>query len=243
VLLDAKGTPLVQRYALSHAPSATALMHMLELAPRRTPVVGELPLLAFGHPVFPPSLADLPATQGEVADISRLFGPKARSFTRGEARESRAKELLSRARIVHFATHGTLDERAPMYSAVVLTRDEQDDGMLQARELSELELHAELVVLSACETALGQKVRGEGVVGLAWALFVGGAESTVTSQWQVPDESTRTLMVEFYRRLVRPGVSRAQAIRQAQLALLRDKRYAHPYHWAPFALNGGWMSR
>ena len=240
-LLDPKGKALVAHYSLSYAPSATALMYMLEVAPQRTEA-GSLPLLAFGNPVFPPNLSELPATQGEVTGISRLFGPKARTFTRAEARESRAKALLSQARIVHFATHGSLDERAPMYSAVVLTRDDRDDGLLQGRELAELELHADLVVLSACETALGERVNGEGVVGLTWALFVGGARSTVTSQWQVADESTGTLMTQFYRRLARPGVERAEAMREAQLKLLRDKRYAHPYHWAPFALNGSWTA-
>lgn len=242
-LLDRNRKPLVASYALSYAPSATALMFQADLAPEGAAPGGQLPLLAFGNPFFPPNLAELPATEGEVREISRLFGSRARTFIRKEALESRAKELLGRARIVHFATHGTLDERAPMYSSLVLTRDDHEDGFLQARELSELDLHAELVVLSACETALGQKVRGEGVVGLAWALFVGGAQSSLASQWQVPDESTRTLMVQFYRCLVRPDTNRAEAIRQAQLKLMRDKRYAHPYHWAPFALLGQWLPR
>lgn len=242
-LLDASSSPLVTKFAVSYAPSATALMHQADLAASRAAAADNLPLLAFGNPLFPPNLGELKATEGEVADIARLFGPKARSFIRKEALESRAKSLLGQARVVHFATHGELDERAPMYSSVVLTRDSHEDGFLQARELAEMELNAEMVVLSACETALGQKVGGEGVVGLSWALFVGGAESTVTSQWQVPDDSTRTLMVEFYRRLLRAGVDRAEAMRQAQLTLYRDKRHAHPYHWAPFTLSGQWLSR
>ncbi|MGV3719464.1 MAG: CHAT domain-containing protein, partial [Actinomycetota bacterium] len=240
-LLDESSAPLIAKYSVSYAPSATALMHQAELSPTRTSPAEGLPLLAFGNPIFPPNLGELPATEGEVVEISRLFGPKARSFIRKEALESRAKTLLTQARVVHFATHGTLDERAPMYSSVVLTRDDREDGFLQARELSEMELNADMVVLSACETALGEKVRGEGVVGLSWALFVGGAESTVTSQWQVPDDSTRTLMIQFYRRLLRDGADRAEAIRQAQLTLFRDKRYAHPYHWAPFTLSGQWL--
>jgi len=242
-LLDDSLAPLMTKYSVSYAPSATALMHQLDLSHTRSAAVDSLPLLAFGNPIFPPNLGELPATEVEVAEIARLFGPKALRYIRENALESRAKSLLSRARIVHFATHGTLDERAPMYSSVVLTRDDREDGFLQARELSEMELSAEMVVLSACETALGQKIRGEGVVGLAWALFVGGAESTVTSQWQVPDDSTRTLMIEFYHRLQRPGANRAQAIRQAQLTLYGDKRYAHPYHWAPFTLSGQWLPR
>jgi len=202
-----------------------------------------LPMLAFDNPLFPSNLSELPATEGEVGAIARLFGPKAKAFIRKEALESRAKELLGRARIVHFATHGMLDARSPMYSSLLLTRDDHEDGLLQARELSEMDLHADLVVLSACETELGQKIPGEGVVGLAWALFVGGARSTLASQWQVPDESTRTLMIQFYRRLRRPGTNRAQAMRQAQLALRQDKRYGHPYHWAPFALSGQWLTQ
>jgi CHAT domain-containing protein len=242
-LIDGAGAPLVSRYSISFAPSITALMHQADLGPQRSAPADRVPLLAFGNPVFPPNLGALPATEGEVTEIARLFGSKSRKFIGKEALEARAKELLTKARIVHFATHGTFDERAPMYSSVVLTRDDREDGFLQARELADMELNAEMVVLSACETALGESVRGEGVVGLSWALFVGGAQSTVTSRWQVADDSTRTLMVQFYQRLLRPGTDRAQAMRQAQLALYRDKRYAHPYHWAPFTLSGQWLPR
>jgi CHAT domain-containing protein/tetratricopeptide (TPR) repeat protein len=246
-LLDERATPLVAKYALSYAPSATALLKMAELAPKRAAPGKTIPLLAFGNPVMPPRLPELPETQAEVAALARLFGPSAVTLTGPDAQETRAKSLLGRAKLVHFATHGTLDQDQPMYSAIVLTRDDRNDGFLQARELSEMDLAADLVVLSACETALGQKVRGEGVVGLAWALFVGGASSTVASQWQVADESTRTLMTAFYQRLLKPypGApdTRAEALRHAQLALIRGKKYAHPYYWAAFGLMGQWRGR
>jgi CHAT domain-containing protein len=110
--------------------------------------------------------------------------------------------------------------------------------------MADMSLRADLVVLSACQTALGQQLGGEGVLGLTWALFVGGATATLATQWQVADESTRALMVDFYQRLFprgRRGTHVAEALRQAQLRVRKDPRYRHPYYWAPFVLNGCYM--
>ncbi len=245
-LLDSGATPLAAKYAISYAPSATALLRMTEMLQRRPARGDRLPLVAFGSPVFPTRLPELPAAAGEVNAISRHFGSGAVVLTGERALESRAHELLRRARFAHFATHGMLDPSAPMFSSLVLTGDGRHDGFLQARELAEMELSADLVVMSACETALGQKVRGEGILGLTWALFAGGAAGTVASHWQVADESTGALMTAFYRELAkereRQPQSRAEALRQAQLSLLRGKKYTHPYYWAPFALLGQWRS-
>lgn len=244
-LLDGQGRPLTTKYALSYAPSATALLRMTEMNDARPKPKDRVPLLAFGSPVFPTRMPELPASAAEVAAISRLFGRRGVTRTGEQALESAAHMLLGKARFVHFATHGTLDAAAPMFSSIVLTRDNQQDGYLQARELAEMDLSADLVVMSACETALGQKVRGEGILGLTWGLLAGGAASTMASQWQVADESTSALMTSFYRVLTdrKAPVSRAEALRRAQGALIQGKKYAHPYYWAPFVLLGQWENR
>lgn len=113
-----------------------------------------------------------------------------------------------------------------------------DDGILQAWEIySQLTLHAELVVLSGCETALGQTVSGEGIIGLTRALQYAGARSIIASQWRVDDESTRKLMVALHRNL-RRGIAKDEALRRAMAALRANARTAHPYDWAPFLLIG-----
>jgi CHAT domain-containing protein len=110
------------------------------------------------------------------------------------------------------------------------------------RDMMNLNLHCDLVVLSACETALGQQVQGEGVLGLTWALFVAGSRSNLVTQWNVNDGSTSLLMQDFYQRLKSdvPHRSKAEALRQAQIALLKNGKYQHPAYWAPYVLFGDW---
>ncbi len=114
-----------------------------------------------------------------------------------------------------------------------------EDGILEAWEVADLRLSAELAVLSACETARGEISQGEGVIGLSWAFFVAGCPSTLVSQWKVNDASTATLMTAFHRSL-KSGRDKSEALRQAQLSLLRAGRTRHPYYWAPFTLVGAW---
>ncbi|MFN3422154.1 MAG: CHAT domain-containing protein, partial [Armatimonadota bacterium] len=104
----------------------------------------------------------------------------------------------------------------------------------------DLNLQADLVVLSACETARGQIHRGEGLIGLSWSFLIAGCASTNASQWKVADESTAELMAIFYRHM-KAGKSKAEALRQAQLHLLRNRRYSHPFFWSPFILIGDWQ--
>jgi len=136
-----------------------------------------------------------------------------------------------------------------MYSHLVLAQGTKDeDGLLEAWELMELNLNADLVVLSACETARGQFDAGEGMIGLTWALFVAGVPTTVVSQWQVESASTRDLMVNFHRSLSSPprsgsrtdeaNVTKAEALRRAALKLLQDPETSHPFYWAGFVLMG-----
>ena len=150
-------------------------------------------------------------------------------------------------RILHLATHAILNDTSPMYSHVLLSQggtDSNEDGLLEAWEVMKLNLQADMVVLSACETARGRIGAGEGVIGLTWALFVAGAPATVVSQWKVESASTTELMVEFHRQLQakrqdgKPRATKAEALRQAAIKLLRRKQSQHPFYWAAFVVVG-----
>jgi CHAT domain-containing protein len=234
------GKYLLESCSVSYAPSVTALVKMSELAEQRRRGQTPVDLLAVGRPAFAKEWKDLPASEAEAQAIAALYPNKADLLLGRHADRTAVLAALGRARYVHLATHGLINETAPLYSAVALaSRSERDDGRLYARELLDLDLQAELVVLSACETALGKQVHGEGILGLTWALFVAGTPSSVVTQWQVADTTTGTLMVEFYRRLAQ-GSAKAEALRQAQLVLVKDKKTRHPFYWAPFVLVGDW---
>jgi len=139
------------------------------------------------------------------------------------------------------------DDASPMHSYVLLAQAKNnavDDGLLEAREIMDLDLRADLVVLSACETARGHIGDGEGVIGLTWAFFVAGTPTTVVSQWQVDSSSTTALMLAFHRARLgpatgaAPAVSTAAALRNAMLGLLRGGPYRHPFYWAGFVVVG-----
>lgn len=240
---------LLRRFAVRYAPSASVLA-ALETRPR--PPHAEWSLLAFGDPRFQSAapgaseragFAPLPHSRMEVDQVSRLYAPDRRAVAlAGAATESAlmATPELSRARVLHFAVHGLLNEARPDYSGLVLSREARDldDGLLQSYEVRRLRLGADLVVLSACETALGQAVQGEGLVGLTRAFLAAGAASVVASLWRVDDASTSRLMVHLHRNLRLPGMGRAQALRQAQLQLAGSPEWGHPYYWAAFTLTG-----
>ena len=170
-----------------------------------------------------------------------MYGARSQVFIGAAAREDRLKAAAAEAGVLHIATHGVLNDAAPMYSHLALaTNDEKEDGLLEAWELMQLDLKADLAVLSACETARGRIGAGEGVIGLSWALFVAGVPSTLVSQWKVESSSTRDLMLGFHRGLrskTRP-LTKAEALRQAVLSLLKNPRTDHPFYWAGFVLVG-----
>jgi CHAT domain-containing protein len=146
---------------------------------------------------------------------------------------------------IHLATHGVLDNRQPLYSHLVLTKtdgDPENDGLLEAREIMDMSLRADLAVLSACETASGRIAPGEGVMGMSWAFFVAGTRSMLVSPWKVNSASTSNLMVHFYHSLEmnrsRSNRNKAGALRAAALNLMKDHRYRHPFYWSGFVLIG-----
>lgn len=218
-------------------------------------------IAAFGDPVYPGAgevdatdrrlraafgdgvhLDPLPATRGEVERLRRLFPEGARVFLGRDATEEAARSAGD-ADLLHLACHGLLDPRFPLESALVLSIPEgagegRENGLLQAWEIFEqLRLDADLVTLSACDTALGRELAGEGIVGLTRAFQYAGARSVLASLWGVADASTAELMERFYRELG-AGTAKDEALRRAQLALLADPDTAHPFHWAAFRLVG-----
>lgn len=146
--------------------------------------------------------------------------------------------------IVHFATHGLIDARYPALSGLALSFFHQDgrprDGFLRLRDIYRLRLRADLVVLSACRTALGKAVRGEGMVGLTRGFFHAGARAVVASLWSVPDRATAELMARFYRSMAQDGLTPAAALRQAQHSMAGERRWRDPHNWAGFVLLGDW---
>lgn len=249
------GRHLIEESAVSYAPSLTVLREMKRAQGRaRGSATAPMSLLAVGNPVLGTQaverlkvrlmdgeLTPLPEAEEQVRELGRLYGAKQSTIYVGpDAREERFKADAGNYRILHLATHGIFDDASPMYSQVVLANEEGDareDGFLEAWEIMNLDLRAELVVLSACETARGRVGAGEGMIGLSWALFVAGSPSTVVSQWKVDAAGTTALMIEFHRSL-HAGKSKAVALQQATLKTLQDRRYRHPFYWAPFVLIG-----
>ncbi len=151
---------------------------------------------------------------------------------------------LARFRIVHFATHGLLNSERPELSGLVLSLVDEhgrpQDGFLRLHEIYNLNLRADLIVLSACQTALGKQIRGEGLVGLTRGFMYAGAERVVASLWQVDDLATAELMKRFYRAMLKEGKQASEALRLAQLEMLKQKRWSAPYFWAAFTIQGEW---
>jgi CHAT domain-containing protein/tetratricopeptide (TPR) repeat protein len=258
---DAGGfTPLLTRHEIVDAPSASAVALERRLG-RRATVPGDVAVLA--DPVFAPgdprvapaagtrsatgsSFLRLPWTRREAEAIAAV-APAGRSLLALDFRASRATALspeLAGYRIVHFATHGILDARTPALSGLLLSRvgehGEPVDGFLGLRDIYNLRLGADLVVLSGCETALGKEVRGEGLVGLTQGFLYTGARQVVASLWRIEDRATAELMSRFYRGLLVERLPPAAALRQAQLAIRSDRRWRSPYFWSGFVLQGEW---
>ena len=151
-------------------------------------------------------------------------------------------EELRHYRILHFATHTLLDNKHPELSGLVLSMVDENGGpvkgFLELEDIYNLDLAANLVVLSGCETALGKEVDGESLVGLTHGFMYAGASSVLASLWKVDDYATSKLMKGFYEAMEGHGLRPAAALRQAQLSLWRQKHWSAPYYWAAFTLQG-----
>jgi CHAT domain-containing protein len=192
------------------------------------------------------AIARLPFTAREAERILGVArGMKTFAATGFDAsREAATGDRLNDFRYIHFATHGYLDTERPSLSALVLAQVDREgkpvDGFLRVADVYNTRLSADLVVLSACQTGLGQEVRGEGLMGLTRAFLYAGAPRVIVSLWNVNDEATAELMAAFYRGLLREGRTPAAALTAAQLELRAGKRWQSPYYWAAFVQHGEW---
>jgi CHAT domain-containing protein len=236
---------LVEGREVSYAPSASALAI---LRGRSRPGPWKKQLLAISGPTAkgkpsaagPVILPPLLFIQKELSSIARAYLPSSvDTLSERAATEARVKAWpLRDYRIIHFACHGLLDGMNPLRSALVLSAgsDGDDDGLLQMREIYGLDLSAEIIVLSACQTGVGRREESEGPLTLARPFFFAGARAVVASLWPISDRSTVPFMGEFYKRLSQ-GRSASESLREAKLRMLHS-RWSHPFYWAGFLLQG-----
>ncbi len=191
-------------------------------------------------------LRRLPSSQKEAETIAALMpsGEVFKALGFAASKSAVVGGRLDAYRKLHFATHGVLDTGRPELSGLVLSlydeRGRPQDGVLRLNDIYNLRLDADLVVLSACRTALGKEVRGEGLIGLTRGFMYAGAARVLATLWSVEDQATAELMANFYRGILREGLSPAAALRKAQLAMRRDPKRRSPYYWAGFSLQGEW---
>jgi CHAT domain-containing protein/tetratricopeptide (TPR) repeat protein len=195
------------------------------------------------------SLSRLPFSREEAEAIASLVPAKSLLKATG-FRASRATAIsgeLSNYRIVHFATHGIINSEHPELSGLVLSLIDEhgktQDGFLRMHEIFNLQMPADLVVLSACQTALGKEIKGEGLIGLTRGFMYAGAHRVVASLWQVDDLATAELMKRFYSGMLKDGMRPGAALRAAQLEMRKQKRWAAPYYWAGFIVQGEHQNR
>jgi hypothetical protein len=187
------------------------------------------------------NLNELPGSESEIKTISSLFQSGMKEvLTYADANEGRIKSNdIAKYNYLHFATHGVVDESDPELSRIYLNENPSDDGHLFAGEIYNLNLNADLAVLSACQTGLGKFSKGEGVIGLSRALVYAGARNLVVSFWSVADESTAELMTDFYSTLLKnPNKGFRYALQQSKIKMIASGKFAEPYYWAPFVLIG-----
>ena len=190
------------------------------------------------------SLARLTHSSEEADAIARAAPRGTTMVAKGfdATREMAMNARLGEYQIVHFATHGFLDNVHPELSGIVLTMVDKNgvekNGVMPLHDIYNMDLSAELTVLSACQTALGKDVKGEGFVGLTHSFISAGSRSVVASLWKVDDRATAALMAEFYQSMLQEGMSPAAALRAAKLKVMQDKRWSAPYYWAGFVVQG-----
>lgn len=258
--LGLDGKLLLERYSLRYTPSLSVYAALQERA-RQLQQLPRSGLLALGNPVYNPQVhptrdrsqgllatlrqqsfawAPLPGTGREVTAAAQVFAPAAQVWTGAEAsvsslQASSEQGILAGFRYLLLAAHGYVNPDVPQEVAILLSPSPGDDGVLDPGRVLGLRLQSDLVILSACQTGLGQRVRGEGVVGLAYAFFVAGNLNTVLTLWSIDDASSSGFSPRLLERL-KAGVSPEEALRQTKLEFLRQPGLAHPAYWAAFVL-------
>jgi CHAT domain-containing protein len=229
---------LVERFNISYAPSATAWVQLAER--RATEPGGRILLLA-------PDVIRLPASATEVNGIRRIYGARATVLTGSRASQRALRDALPNFGTLHFAAFGVLNRRNPLFSFVKLATTSTDDGRLEVNRVFDLPLSGQLVILSACQTALGAGLNedvppGDDWIGLVQGFLQGGASRVVASLWTVDDHATAVLMERFHKR-VEQRQPPASALAEAQRETLRKAETRSPFFWAAFVMNGNSLNR
>jgi CHAT domain-containing protein len=227
------GKYLVDRFDIAYAPSATVWAQLKDRPSRPTPA---------GVLAMAPNIRSLPGTRDEVGRIARIYGNRAIVRTGSAATPQELRSRLASSGTVHLATFGVLNRHNPLFSFIELAPDARGDGHLTVSEVFGLPMSGQLVVLSACQTAVGSGSLadvppGDDWIGLVQAFLQAGANTVLASLWPVDDQATADLMARFHRERMN-GASTAAAIASAQRAMLRDKATADPFYWAAFAAVG-----
>ena len=221
---------LVEKHPLFYSPSASVLEYTFK---RKFARDSDIKVLALANPDLGDFNYDLPLAEME-ADAIRWDFPKIDILTRENARESWLKEHIGEYHIIHISSHGEFDPINPLFSSLKLTKDEAADGNFEVNEVFSLNIKADLVTLSACQTGLGEITGGDELVGLNRAFIYAGTHALLSSLWRVSDISTAVLIKHFYRNYVQDN--KAESLRKAQLLVKR--LYPHPSYWAGFNLTG-----
>ena len=227
--------PLCARLNMVTAPSADIYRYMASKK-----VSGRNKIFALGNPQT--QLQPLPGAEKEVEEIGLLF-QKSVIRTRAEATEELMKaDIVKRENpdVIHLACHGVFNDQQPELTYLALAADSINDGRLEVHEIFELDLKGvSLVTLSACSSGKSKSRIGEEIAGLTSGFIFAGSPSILSSLWEVDDEATRSFMVNFYRNYV-GGMSKTDAMRSAQIAMMNSPQWSHPYHWSGFVLYGNW---
>lgn len=254
-VLTLQNRMVIERHAVSYAPSLNALVQL-----RKTPAsTAPFRVLAVGNPTIAARLraADdrggatargdvdnlallgpLPFAEQELHAIGRTFRHRTRILSGASARESGLRDsTVSQYPVIHFATHGLVSDVQPKRSGLLLSPETGEDGLLQMSEIYGLGLKANLVVLSACQTALGREITGEGLIGLSRAFFYAGARSVVATLWNLNDRFAAEFVERFYSEL-NQGHSSEEALRRAKMTYLNHPQYSHPFYWSSLVMLG-----
>jgi CHAT domain-containing protein len=223
------GRYLMEERAVFYTPSLSVLHEMEKMRPQHK--TAQPRLLAV-------DAAQLPGPKREVDGLRQMYGAaRSQVISGADADQVMIRREAPKYDVVHLAAHGVFEDRNPMNSYLVLAKaGKPEAGVLEARDMMDLNLRAEMVVLSGCETGRGKAGNGEGLIGMSWALFVAGSPSTVASQWKVESDSTTRLMLGFHRNLQRS--TKARALQQAALEVMKRPEYRHPFYWSGFVLMG-----
>jgi CHAT domain-containing protein/tetratricopeptide (TPR) repeat protein len=261
---DNSAVPLIVNHEVITAPSASVVAVLREETGGRKPAEKAVAILA--DPVFSAgdarivpqearrSVSDLGGqefvrlrfSRTEAEEIARLAAPEAtlKALDFDASRDTALKPELGQYRILHFATHSLLNNEHPELSGVVLSLVDRagrpQNGFLRLYDIYNLRLASDLVVLSACQTALGGEIKGEGLIGLTRGFLYAGAPRVVATLWEIDDRTTAEAMKRFYEGVLGRGERPAAALRSAQIAMWKNRGWGAPYYWAAFTLQGEW---